>query len=154
MTFNDYGNGYSYERLGYQSPVEIIASQIETKMENDTMTAIQHYGINVDKEELLKALNYDRNQYAKGYADAKKDYERPWINIENEDKLVDHYWYLIAHKDYATPMKAIYHSDFPHFVFATSNGHCRVSYIYEGKVTHYMELPELPLEEVKDETDN
>ena len=27
--------------------------------------------VNVDKEELLKALNYDRHQYEKGYADGR-----------------------------------------------------------------------------------
>lgn len=30
-------------------------------------------GIKVDKEELVKALSYDRRQYEKGYADGKKD---------------------------------------------------------------------------------
>ena len=59
--------------LGYKSPIEIITSEVEAKMEGDIMTAIQRYGINVDKEELLKALRYDRDQYAKGYADAKND---------------------------------------------------------------------------------
>ena len=54
---------------GYESPIRMIASEIETKMENDTLTAIQRYGIDVDKEELIKALNYDRGQYEKGYAD-------------------------------------------------------------------------------------
>ena len=31
------------------------------------------YDIKVDKHELLRALQYDRNQYEKGYADAKAD---------------------------------------------------------------------------------
>ena len=39
---------------GYESPIRMIASEIETKMENDTLTAIQRYGIDVDKEELIK----------------------------------------------------------------------------------------------------
>ena len=34
------------------------------------MECICEYGIEVDKEELIKALNYDRNQYEKGYNDA------------------------------------------------------------------------------------
>lgn len=54
---------------GYESPIRMIVSEIETKMENDTLMAIQRYGIDVDKEELIKALNYDRGQYEKGYAD-------------------------------------------------------------------------------------
>lgn len=56
--------------FGYKSPIEIIYGELETKMENDTFEAIRHYDINVDKEELIKALKYDRNQYKAGYKDA------------------------------------------------------------------------------------
>ena len=35
------------------------------------MEAAQHFGIFVDKEELIKALQYDRNQYVKGYSDGR-----------------------------------------------------------------------------------
>lgn len=55
---------------GYESPIRMIVGEMETKMEADTMSVIQRYGIDVDKEELIKALNYDRGQYEKGYADA------------------------------------------------------------------------------------
>lgn len=54
----------------YESPVRLIASQFETKIENDVMSVIQNYDIQVDKDELIKALNYDRQQYDKGYRDA------------------------------------------------------------------------------------
>lgn len=55
---------------GYESPIRMIVGEMETKMEADTMSVIQRYGIDVDKEELIKALNYDRGQYEKGYQDA------------------------------------------------------------------------------------
>ena len=54
---------------GYDSPITMIVSQMEAKMEADTMSVIQRYGIDVNKDELIKALNYDRGQYEKGYAD-------------------------------------------------------------------------------------
>jgi hypothetical protein len=57
----------------YRSPIEIIYGQMETQKEGDILRAVQKYGINVDKEELLRALQYDRNQYEKGYADGKAD---------------------------------------------------------------------------------
>jgi hypothetical protein len=53
----------------YESPIRMIVGEMETKMEADTMSVIQRYGIDVDKDELIKALNYDRGQYEKGYAD-------------------------------------------------------------------------------------
>ena len=74
--------------------------------------------------------------------------ERPkgkWITIEaGEDLLIDHYWYLIVHKDFKTPMKALYHSDCPHFTFFYERGE-GCSYLFEDKITHYMDLPDIPI---------
>ena len=53
----------------YQSPIEIITRQMRTQFEDNVFKAIQDYGIVVDKDELIKALQYDRGQYDKGYAD-------------------------------------------------------------------------------------
>jgi hypothetical protein len=57
----------------YKSPIEIIYGQMQKQMEGDILKAVQSYGINVDKDELLRALQYDRNQYKKGYMDGKTD---------------------------------------------------------------------------------
>ncbi len=57
----------SPDMSGYESPVRMIVGEMETKMEADTMSVIQRYGIDVDKEELIKALNYDREQYDIGF---------------------------------------------------------------------------------------
>ena len=51
----------------YNSPIEVFQKQIETKMEDGILKAVQKMGVNVDKDELLKALKYDREQYEKGY---------------------------------------------------------------------------------------
>lgn len=53
----------------YHSPIEMIATEMRTKYENDCVSVCQSYGFNVDKEELAKALAYDRNQYDKGFRD-------------------------------------------------------------------------------------
>ena len=57
----------------YDSPITLIATEVQMKMENDTLQAVQRYGIDVDKDELMKALNYDRGQYDKGYRDGYND---------------------------------------------------------------------------------
>lgn len=68
---------------GYESPITMIASQMETKMEADTMSVIRRYGIDVNKEELIKALDYDRQQYDKGFKDGyEKGYQKA-----NEDLI-------------------------------------------------------------------
>jgi len=66
----------------YKSPIEIIYSGLQTQLEGEVMRAVQSVDVNVDKDELIKALAYDRQQYEKGYADAKKEYQRPtgrWV---------------------------------------------------------------------------
>lgn len=72
------------DSLDYKSPIELIAGNLQTRIENDAVKVVQSYGFNVDKAELEKALKYDRGQYDKGYADARMKYERPqgeWIPI-------------------------------------------------------------------------
>lgn len=56
----------------YESPVNIIYGEMQTQIEGDIFKAIQNVGIDVNKEELLKALQYDREQYSKGYSDGYK----------------------------------------------------------------------------------
>lgn len=64
----------------YKSPIELITHdimrQFAEKVDCETYKAVTQYGIHVDKEELLKALSYDRRQYEKGYADAKAEIVR------------------------------------------------------------------------------
>lgn len=70
--------------MSYKSPIEIwcddfvhnIAMQIRENNEMQITAQINQH-VSVDKEELIKALNYDRQQYEKGYADAKAEYQRP-----------------------------------------------------------------------------
>ena len=61
----------------YESPIEVIVGQLrmeqEKKLEGAILRAIQDYGITVKKEELIKALRYDRHQYEKGYKDGYED---------------------------------------------------------------------------------
>ena len=52
---------------GYVSPIQTIASQIEMSMDGEILKACQRVGIEVDKDELIKALEYDRKQYEAGY---------------------------------------------------------------------------------------
>ena len=55
--------------MSYKSPIEIIQAQMRFEQENGIYKAIQEQGINVDKDELIRALKYDRAQYEKGYQD-------------------------------------------------------------------------------------
>lgn len=72
----------------YESPIKIITEQIKTNYENAIYSAVQNVGINVDREELLKALEYDRGQYEKGWEEGFHDgfvhgLEIAIIDVEN-----------------------------------------------------------------------
>ena len=62
--------------MSYQSPIEVIQTQIQSQIEGEIYKAVMRVGINVDKDELLKALQYDRGRYQKGYADHDLDIVR------------------------------------------------------------------------------
>lgn len=70
----------------YESPIDMIVQQMSSEFhrmaENQLLLRVnQAVDFNVDKAELLKALQYDREQYEKGYLDAKKKYVKngKWI---------------------------------------------------------------------------
>lgn len=63
----------------YESPISSIYSDIETKFENEIFRAIQRVDIEVDREELIKALAYDRDSYRKGYKDGMRAENEIWM---------------------------------------------------------------------------
>lgn len=64
---------------GYESPVTVcyedMLTHIRDSADGQIMAEIKMH-VDVDRDELIKAMNYDRNQYAtgyrNGYADAQK----------------------------------------------------------------------------------
>ena len=61
----------------YESPitkiVSDISSQVVKNQEDQLICEVrQKIGYDIDKDELIKALNYDREQYDKGYLDGLK----------------------------------------------------------------------------------
>lgn len=56
----------------YKSPIEIIATSIGTEFDGEILKAVRRVGIEVDKPELMKALDYDRQQYELGFDHGSK----------------------------------------------------------------------------------
>ena len=57
--------------MSYVSPIEMAAKEARIETENGIYKAVIEAGFTVNKEELKKALHYDRMQYEKGYEDGK-----------------------------------------------------------------------------------
>ena len=60
--------------MAYESPVTLLCQQVADAItqdqENKIMAEIKYQmAVDINKEELLKALKYDRDQYNKGYND-------------------------------------------------------------------------------------
>ena len=53
----------------YETIINITTGQVVYEMEGEILRAVQRCGIDVNKDELVKALQYDREQYDKGYQD-------------------------------------------------------------------------------------
>lgn len=76
----------------WESPVNIfeihepIIEEINNQTEEIVFKAIHRVGVDVNKEELIKAMQYDRNQYEKGYKDAIDEFAS---ELENHSIYAD-----------------------------------------------------------------
>lgn len=63
--------------VGYESPIAIITEQMAENIAKQTddaiWEAIAKTEVVVDKDELIKAMQYDRGQYEKGYVKGFED---------------------------------------------------------------------------------
>lgn len=122
----------------YESPIEVFATELQTSfaeaVEADIVNVVQRYGINVNKEELIKALDYDRQQYEEGYRDGKN--ADRWISADKE-KPQEPGDVIVLIQGASRPTMLIYSR--VHDVFHD----WEYNYYH---VTHWMPMPELPSE--------
>ena len=73
----------------YKSPIKIFESeqmlseQVAKNTDEYIYKAIVNLKIDVDKDELIKALRYDRGQYEKGYQDALLGFKDELVRVIN-----------------------------------------------------------------------
>lgn len=80
----------------FESPVHDVIKQMSEEKENYIYQCVADIGVNIDKEELIRALKYDRDQYDKGYEDGKQ--ANQWISVE--DSLPDNDDYVLCWYEY------------------------------------------------------
>lgn len=145
----------------YESPLEIVQKdymqmyrkQVDASL---SMHLETNYGINVAPEELMRALNYDRGQYEKGFADGVASVREEgqtckWTKVE--DALPErggiyltvfnfHTW---GEKKKKYPLTCRYSVAAKHFI---ADGPVI------GEISHWMEIPELEEEKNENQTDS
>ena len=72
----------------YESPIEMMSKRLEMHLDGEVMRAVHTVGIDVDKEELIRALKYDRDQYEKGFRDGVASVNE-WIPASEPTKEVE-----------------------------------------------------------------
>lgn len=123
----------------YESPYKVsivdeIAKEAAARFDNAVWKVTENLNIGVDKDELVKALAYDRGQYDKGYGDGYNDGKRDaWQWISVEERLPEPWKEVLI---YRGEEMAIVSSE------VTPDGRWLFS-----NVTHWMPLPEPPKEE-------
>lgn len=80
----------------YEAPIQLamtdLQSELNTDIENNVMLILkQHYNISVDKDELLRALDYHRFQYKKGYSDGQNDIFNELIEAKESGKTLSEF---------------------------------------------------------------
>ena len=88
--------------MAYESPITLFMSEVETKLTEEVdatiLKAVQKCFPYVDRDELLKALEYDRGQYEKGYADGHAARDAEIVRCKD----CKHYWQVEGRCAYGT----------------------------------------------------
>jgi hypothetical protein len=97
------------ELENYESPIHIIrecSRVVAAGIDDEVMKACMYVGIEVNKEELIKALEYDRDQYRKGFHDCLKVLHGCHCQSRGKEQTMsmlslqtDHYRELAARSD-------------------------------------------------------
>ena len=81
------------DTVGKSKLLILMVTKFSKEQDELIVRACMNVGVNVDKDELVKALAYDRHQYEKGYVDGHKDRDEEII------KCKDCEWYLTSEFD-------------------------------------------------------
>lgn len=109
----------------YKSPIELLIEEFDKKIvkkqDADIYQAVLNCGVNVDKDELIRALEYDRGQYEKGFREGV-EFMQKWIPIE-QFPMDKKDWYLTC--DHKGNRHTMYHHETYEVPFCVYENHPR-----------------------------
>ena len=138
-----YGAYRDVDFSGYDSPIHVFMQDLGVKqaqeIERTVLQKLMKIGVSVNKDELMRALIYDRMQYAEGYKNGYLECieaaQPKWISVEerlpeNDDN------YLVFTSDKNEAEIATYYGDGEWLTHDLTN--------LTRLVTHWMPLPSMP----------
>ena len=128
----------------YKSPINLYETAMETiieQRENAIFAKVQDaFDVQVDKAELIRALQYDLDQYYKGYADGKADAAQKWIPVS--ERLPEKRETVLVCDARENYMNAWEYLGRDEWLWDSSIWRTEA-------ITHWMPLPEPPKEDIK-----
>lgn len=122
--------------MAYESPIRQYLGQMQTEIENEFMVKVsQTVGWIIDKDELTKALLYDRDQFSKGFKEGSR---ARWLDchelLPSDDRDV------LIHTIFDTfEVARIDRFDANNYLWLTDEGS-----FSSHQVKYWMPIPELP----------
>lgn len=103
----------------YESPITLIRKEVENAynswVEDNVFKMISSLDIKVDRDELIKALKYDRQQYERGYNEASLEFQNKALDAMSKVSLAvynsDNPQYKKAMEDALSIMKSAWLSE-------------------------------------------
>ena len=103
----------------YESPITLIEKEVSSAyncwVEDNIFKMVSSMGIKVDKDELVKALKYDRQQYERGYNVASLEFQNKALDAMSKVSLAvynsDNPQYKKAMEDALSIMKSVWLSE-------------------------------------------
>lgn len=103
----------------YESPITLIRKEVENAynswVEDNVFKMISSMNIKVDRDELIKALKYDRQQYEHGYNVASLEFQNKALDAMSKVSLAvynsDNPQYKKAMEDALSIMKSVWLSE-------------------------------------------
>lgn len=74
--------------MDYESPIKVCQEEMKILMEDDVCKIVQSYGVDVDKDELIRALQRERQQYEKGFKDGVRKFVERWKEFSHSREII------------------------------------------------------------------
>lgn len=146
--FTDCNSFTDVDFSNYIPPINLYEDPTDTQIDNEIVRVVRNIGIDVDKKELIRALENDRNEYQRGYWYGSEAARPRWISATEFPRIdPDRSWRCacefsvdVVGFDGRNIFKAYYNFEDKVWLNGNIEEECH-------NITHWMYMDDLPEEE-------